>query len=180
MRSWNDEHSTTSASCPSRAASGKGRPMLPHATASMPSARRHASIIAVVVVFPFVPVTARYGTSASRAPSSISLQTGRPRARAHSSTGARSGTPGPVTTRVASSRCDGSWPPVSISMPSAASASAVDSSERGSRLAHAHRGAFGREHARGRRARHAGADHDGALALEAPAHSSPPWRMKSA
>ena len=39
--------------------SGNGWPMLPHATASMPSARRHAAIIPVVVVLPFVPVTAR-------------------------------------------------------------------------------------------------------------------------
>ena len=55
---------------------GNERPMLPHATASRPSARRHASIIPVTVVFPFVPVTARYGAVASRAPSSISPQTG--------------------------------------------------------------------------------------------------------
>jgi hypothetical protein len=32
--------------------------MLPHATASTPPARKQASIIPVVVVLPFVPVTA--------------------------------------------------------------------------------------------------------------------------
>ncbi len=58
MRSWNEEHSTTRTSCSSRAASGNGRPMFPHATASTPQARRHASIMPVVVVLPFVPVTA--------------------------------------------------------------------------------------------------------------------------
>ena len=36
-----------------------GKPMLPQVTASMPAARRHAPSIPVVVVFPFVPVTAR-------------------------------------------------------------------------------------------------------------------------
>ena len=65
----------------------------------------------VVVVFPFVPVTATYGASHTRAPTSISPHTGSPRARAQPRTGARSGTPGPATTRVASARCPGSCPP---------------------------------------------------------------------
>ncbi len=80
--SWNEDASTTSTSCPSRAAAGNGRPMLPQATASSPSARRQASIMAVVVVFPFVPVTARYGTSGD-ARAQLELAPQREPARAH-------------------------------------------------------------------------------------------------
>jgi hypothetical protein len=48
----------------------------------MPAARNIAPSSSVVVVFPFVPVTATNGRGASsRKPSSISLQTGMPRLR---------------------------------------------------------------------------------------------------
>ena len=52
----------------------------------------------VVVVFPFVPVTATSRFGSSRQASSSSPSTGRPRSRAATSTGASFGTPGLFTT----------------------------------------------------------------------------------
>src|SRR6266516_2216501 len=129
--SWKDEASTTSTSWCSRAAVGNGLPMLPHATASSPPARRHAAIMPDVVVFPFVPVTARYGTRTSLAPSSSSPQTGMSRSRAHSRTSADGGIPGLVTTSVAPSRWERSWPPAKIFTPSASTAWRSPSCARG-------------------------------------------------
>src|SRR5438477_5388888 len=112
--SWKDDASTTSTSWCSRAAVGNGLPMLPHATASSPPARRQAAIMPDVVVFPFVPVTARYGTRPSPAPSSHPPQIGMSRSRAHLRTSADGGIPGLVTTSVAPSGWGRSWPPARI------------------------------------------------------------------
>ena len=68
---------------PSSSSSVSARPMFPATGAPSISPRS-----AVVVVFPFVPVTPRIGVESSRPPSSISLQTGMPRSRAAVTRGA--------------------------------------------------------------------------------------------
>src|SRR5262245_28144004 len=75
------------------------RPMLPATSTERPSARNISPSNAVVVVFPFVPVTATIGFERSLAPSSSSSQIGTPRARAAATSGASARTPGLLTTR---------------------------------------------------------------------------------
>ena len=70
------------------------RPMFPATATERPPELRISPRSAVVVVFPFVPVTARIGFGRSRAPSSSSSQTGMPRARAPATNGASPRTPG--------------------------------------------------------------------------------------
>ena len=84
--SWNDESSqTTHASGGAEPTSDvSGRPTFPATSTGLPAARNTAPRSSVVVVLPFVPVTPRIGFGRSRAPSSISLQTGTPRVRARS------------------------------------------------------------------------------------------------
>ena len=65
--------------------------MLPATSTGDPAASRIAPSSAVVVVFPFVPVTPSSGFGSSRAPSSISEITGMPRARARCDRGGVSG-----------------------------------------------------------------------------------------
>ena len=81
-----------------------GRPMFPATSAFHPAASSTAPSNAVVVVFPFVPVTPISGFDRRRAPSSISEIAGMPRARAAATGGASAGTPGLFTTRPTPSR----------------------------------------------------------------------------
>ena len=132
------------------------------------------------VVLPFVPVTARYGARASRAPSSISPQTGRPRSRAHRRTSASGGTPGPVTTSVAASRWLRIVPPARTSTPRGSELRGRGQVRLGSRLRHEDAGALGRQRARRARPGDPRADDDRPLPREPPAHPRPPRAMKSA
>ena len=101
--------------------------MFPQATASSPAATRIASSIPVVVVLPFVPVTASHtGGSGASAPihhaSSGSPTTGTPAAAAAATSGWSGRRPGPVTTsRVPAGRSS----PAPATAPSGRSASAA-------------------------------------------------------
>ena len=77
----------------------RGRPMLPATSTGVPAARNIAPRSSDVVVFPFVPVTPSTGFGSSRAPSSISLQTGMARVRAPATSRVSPGTPGLFTSR---------------------------------------------------------------------------------
>ena len=89
--SWklDTSHTTTSPGSIRPSRSDSARPTLPATGA--PSITPRSSL---VVVFPFVPVTPTIGFPSSREPSSISLQTGIPRARAAATSDASPGTPG--------------------------------------------------------------------------------------
>ena len=102
--SWKLDSSTASTWRPARTASTTGYPMLPHATASRPAAARIAASMPVVVVLPFVPVTASHVAGIGRAASihqasSGSPTTGTPAAAAAATSGLSGRRPGPVTTR---------------------------------------------------------------------------------
>jgi hypothetical protein len=76
--SWKLDSSTASTSyaVPSSATSTSGSPMLPRGAVRRPAARRIAATMVVVVVLPFVPVTASQGGASgprSRQASSGSL-----------------------------------------------------------------------------------------------------------
>ncbi len=114
-------------------ASVTGRPTLPTAALRSPAAVRIACSICTVVVLPLVPVTASHGAacagSRSRQASSTSPQTGMPRSRAATSSGALGGNPGEVTTTSTSSGSlvvAPSW--MSTRPPSTSSSSAFSSS----------------------------------------------------
>src|SRR4029077_13725716 len=79
--SWNELTSTVSTSngCFSRATSESGLPMLPQGIVRWPQAFGICASNSVVVVFPFVPVTAMIGISQERQPSSSSLIVSIPR-----------------------------------------------------------------------------------------------------
>ena len=129
--SWNDDSSHTTqasgAAEPTRAV--RGRPMLPATSTGRPAASKTAPSNAVVVVLPLVPVTPRMGFGSSLAPSSISEITGRPRARAASTSGARPSIPGLFTTRSIPSRSAASPGPRRTSAPSDVSGSTSSSVE---------------------------------------------------
>src|SRR5688572_6246576 len=104
------------------------RPMLPATATDRPPELRISPRSAVVVVFPFVPVTARIGFGRSRAPSSSPSQMGRPRVRAPATKGASPRTPGLFTTRSIPCSSVSSSPPRWTSTPSARSLPASSAS----------------------------------------------------
>ena len=81
---------------PTRADSGV--PTFPASATGSPASRQIAPSSSVVVVFPFVPVTATNRFGSSRQASSSSPSTVMPRSRAAAITGASFGTPGLLTT----------------------------------------------------------------------------------
>ena len=122
--SWNDDSSTASASYggSARTASTTGSPTLPVATARSPAARRIASSIRTVVVFPLVPVTASHGAAPAgrnRQASSTSPITSIPAAAAAASSGASGRHPGEVTTSAVPA--GGACAPSASTAPAAAS-----------------------------------------------------------
>src|SRR5215207_9234999 len=80
-----------------------------------------AAASSVVVVLPLVPVTPTSGMVATRAASSISLQTGTPRCRPPWMTGWASGRPGATTSRARPSSSSGPAGPRWVLTPKAAS-----------------------------------------------------------
>ena len=78
-------------------------PTFPARATCSPASRQIAPSSSVVVVLPFVPVTATNRFGRSRHASSSSPSTGRPRSRAAAITGASFGTPGLFTTTAAPS-----------------------------------------------------------------------------
>src|ERR1700688_1713751 len=72
-------------------------PRLPPTCTVLPAAANSAPISAVVVDFPFVPVTATIGALQIRYATSTSLKTGTPAAWTRRTTGAVSGMPGEST-----------------------------------------------------------------------------------
>ena len=81
--------------------------MFPATVTCRPAARKIAPSSAVVVVFPFVPVTpTKREPGSSRKPSSTSDHTGTPRSRAATSSGIAGGTPGVFTTTSTPSSSD--------------------------------------------------------------------------
>src|SRR5918999_2088864 len=102
-----------------------GRPTFPATGA--PSIAPSSSL---VVVLPFVPVTATSGLSSSRKPSSSSLQTGTPRALASRTSAFSAGTPGLLTSRPTPSRSE-----TSPSFPSVRSAPMTSTPRRSSAAA---------------------------------------------
>ena len=85
---------------PSRRATSRAGRCCPATSTGRPAARKIAPRSSDVVVFPFVPGDAEdAGSASSRAPSSISLQTGIARVRAPATSGVSPGTPGLFTSR---------------------------------------------------------------------------------
>ena len=80
-----------------------GVPTFPASATGSPASRQIAPSSSVVVVFPFVPVTATNRFGRSRQASSSSPSTGTPRSRAATIPGASFGTPGLFTTTAAPS-----------------------------------------------------------------------------
>ena len=140
-----------------------------------PAARRHAAIMPVVVVLPFVPVTATYGRPReprARAPSRP--RRGAPARAPTRGLGAASGTPGPV---------DDERRAVEVRAVVTARAHRRPRARRRSHVAEVVGGGAGsvtrtsapsaQQHRRGRGARDARAHHHGALTREPPAHLEP-------
>src|SRR5581483_9909668 len=131
--SWKLESSQTTLT-PGAIASAtvvRGRPTLPATSTSRPAARKIAPRSSVVVVLPFVPVTPTTGLPGSRRyPSSTSLHTGTPRARAAAASGDSAGTPGLFTTSSTPSSSASSSDPARTSTPASASLPVSTSAER--------------------------------------------------
>ena len=77
--------------------SESARPTLPATSTGTPPARSMAPHSSVVVVLPLVPVMPTIGFCNIRDASSTSLHTGTPSARAETTVGSESGTPGDLT-----------------------------------------------------------------------------------
>ena len=81
VSSWNDDTSSTAASSGRPTSESAGVPTLPAIAARSPAARSISVTSAVVVDFPFVPVTATIGTESAAPASSMSPHTRRARVR---------------------------------------------------------------------------------------------------
>src|SRR4029453_4843099 len=116
--SWNDETSHTTRPPETHPSSSqRARPTLPATGAS-----RITPSSSLVVVLPFVPVTATSSAPGNRRkPSSTSLQTGTPSRRARPPGGPPPGTPGLLTTTSTASTSSSSSVPSQTSTPASAS-----------------------------------------------------------
>ena len=99
-----------------------GVPMLPPTTLESPPAARISPANVVVVVFPLEPVMATIFPGKNSAASSISPITFSPKARACTSGGASTGTPGLTTMRSCPRNVRSPCPPVSTAIPWSSSA----------------------------------------------------------
>ena len=75
VSSWNDDTSSTATSSGAPTSESAGVPTLPAISARRPAARSICVTSALVVDFPFVPVTAMIGTASAAAASSMSPHT---------------------------------------------------------------------------------------------------------
>ena len=91
--------------------------MFPPTSVGSPPAVRISPVSVVVVVFPFDPVMATIGPGRNCAASSISPITASPIARACTSIGASTGTPGLTTIRSCPRNVRSPCPPVSTVIP---------------------------------------------------------------